>query len=1125
MLGYCKLVNIILDIISDTMLLRLSPVGTASQVGNASRAKVRFRLGAWLVDPSSNSIESVAGTRQMEPRTMDVLVALCRANGETVSTEQLLEQCWGSTINGDSPVHKNIALLRRLLGDDAGAPVFIETIRKRGYRIVAEVDFTVDDIHRVSLWDGGSPFRGLLPFDEAHAQVFYGRDEATRKLANAARAQIDNGLALLLLLGPSGSGKTSLVQAGLLPSMSRAQAGAGATLLAATTFDVADQGEQTLFTALAGAMLDLHWDEAYAFPDENAVALGRRLEGDCASVAEQLRVQLAAHRAGMRFAVFIDRFEALFNANRVGEQERVAFLATLGQLARSGVFLIVLACRNDFYPSIAKLPLLIEVKAHGGHIDLGPPSFSDIAQMIRKPAAAAQLTFGVDPVTHANLDDLLCESATASPDALPLLQYCLHELYRLRTPEGELSFEAFHELGDLEGAIGRRAEQLVVGLTDGQRAELPHIMSLVTVLSINEEQVTSQRAPWAALRSEQARQTVAALVEARLFVSDLASGSRVFGIAHEAILRRWPRMSVWIEAHRDALRARGRLAQQAARWSTDGRRADLLIPRGKLLDEAKALRDGALWSLEPDECELIRLSNRRARQFAWARLSALGIIIGLAVLNSALGLSALSAKRAAEARRTEVEGLAGYMLGDFTDKLRPLGKLDLLEGVSGKVLEYLSGSQTDALSATGFTLRAKALQVIGEVSRSRGNAVQAIDALDKANAILKLQHASNPNDIKVLNNLGVNAYWVGQLHKDRNNLAAAELAWRQYLQFADQVQRLEPDKVEWWIEQSYAHNNLGSLAITRGTPELAAPEFAASIALKERALGRTPDSKVLIAELADSYSWLGLARQSLGELRLAEDLYQKEMALVLRLRDQFPDEPMWVKRQIQALQHRAILALAVGHDDIALADYTTAKELFLRIAGQDENNHTWQVELAMLEQDFLRVKARRESASTILPQLRQVHSTLASRLQLNPKNVLWASSEAVARSRVAKAILASGDVALAKPESELAIAQLKTLYADNPANFQVRLWLVEALLIHATILRSEKNRELSTKICRHAYALIDPGTRTTMDYRILDPWANAAFCLQDDRNAIIPWKRLHQIGYRDSIFRQLNVPQ
>ncbi|MFM9437994.1 eukaryotic-like serine/threonine-protein kinase [Janthinobacterium sp. CG_23.3] len=1105
------------------MLRRLSPVGTASQVGNAFRAKARFRLGAWLVDPSSNSIESAIGTRQMEPRTMDVLVALCRANGETVSTEQLLEQCWGSTIHGDSPVHKNIAQLRRLLGDDAAAPIFIETIRKRGYRTVAELDFTVDDIHRVSHWDGGSPFRGLLPFDEAHAPVFYGRDEATRKLAIAAQAQIDSGLALLLLLGPSGSGKTSLVQAGLFPAFSRAQA--GAALLATTTFDVADQGEQTLFTALAGAMLDLQWDEACAFPDENAVALGKRLEHDCASVGEQLHATLAPQRPGMRFGIFIDRFEALFNASRVGEQERIAFLATLAHLARSSACLIVLACRNDFYPSIAKLPLLIEVKAHAGHVDLAPPSFSDIAQMIRKPAAAAQLSFGVDPVTHANLDDILCESATASPDALPLLQYCLHELYRLRTPEGELSFDAFYELGDLEGAIGRRAEQLVVGLTEGQRAELPHIMSLVTVLSIDKEQISSQRALWSALRSEAARQTVAALVEARLFVSDLAGGTQVFGIAHEAILRRWPRMKEWIAAHRDALRARGRLAQQAARWSADGRRVDLLIPRGKLLDEAKALRDAALWSLEPAESELIRLSNRRARQFAWARLSALAMIIVLAVLNSALALSALSARRAAEARRTEVEGLADYMLGDFADKLRPLGKLDLLEGISGKALEYLRGSQTDALSQTGLTLRAKAFQVIGEVSRSRGNAVQAIDALDKASAILKRQHTLNPNDIHVLNNLGVNAYWVGQLHKDHNNLQAAALAWQQYLQFANQLHALEPDKVDWWIEQSYAHNNLGSLAIARGTPEFAAPEFAASIALKEGALSRTPESKVLIAELADSYSWLGLARQSLGELKSAENLYQKEMELVLRLRAQFPDESMWVKRQVQALQHRATMALALGHDDTALADHTAAKALFLRIAREDEKNHAWQVELANIEQDILRVKARREPPSAILPRLRQVHSTLAASLKLNPQNVLWASSEAVARYQLAKAVLASGNAALARRESESATAQLKTLYANNPANFKVRLLLVESLLVYATILRSEKNQGLSAKICRHAYALIDPGTKATMDFQILDPWGRATLCLQEGHSSNIPWKRLHQIGYRDSIYRQLNFPQ
>jgi DNA-binding winged helix-turn-helix (wHTH) protein len=1094
--------------------------GHPSPLANSPQTRARFRFGTWLVAPASNSIEGEDESRQMEPRTMDVLVALCRANGAIVSTEELLEQCWGSTIHGDSPVHKNIAQLRRLLGDSANAPRFIETIRKRGYRTVAPVDLTVDEIPAVH-WEDGSPFRGLLPFDEAHAAVFYGRDEACRKLALAAQAQIDDGLALLLLLGPSGSGKTSLVQAGLFPAMSRAQAGIGATLLATTTFDIADQGEQTLFTALAGAMLDLHWDDTYGFPDENAVALGKRLELDCASVADQLLATLAPLRAGLRFALFIDRFEALFNANRVTDAERTAFLATLEQLARSGTCLIVLACRNDFYPSIATLPLLIELKSNGGHVDLAPPSFSDIAQMIRKPAAAAQLVFGVDPVTNASLDDVLCESATASPDALPLLQYCLHELYRLRTPEGELSFDAFHELGELEGAIGRRAEQVVVGLSDGHRAELAHIMSLVTVLSIDEELVTSQRAPWSALRTEQARETVAALVEARLFVSDLASGTRVFGIAHEAILRRWPRMSEWIGAHRDALRARGRLAQQVARWSAEARRADLLIPRGKLLDEAKALRDAGLWSLDPAECELIRLSNRRARQFEWARLSALGMIIVLAVLNSALALSAMAAKRAAEARRIKVEGLVGYMVGEFADKLRPLGKLELLEGVSDKSLDYLRSSQQDEQSQAGLTLRAKALQVRGEVSRDKGNATQTIDAFSEANAILLRQHEADPKNAKVLRILGDNNYYIGQAHKDHNDMPAAAAAWEQYRQFADQLHLLEPDKVEWWIEQSYAHNNLGSLALALGKPESAATEFAVSLALKQRALQRTPGDKALTAALADTYSWLAYARRSLGELQAAEQLYGQEMALIQQVREQFPSEPMWINRYARALQHRAELALALGKDDRALDDLAAAAALFAGLAQNDKNNRGWQVELANAEQEYLMVKLRTEPAPLILPQLQRIHAKLAAESATNPQNVQWLSNATVAHSRIATALLGMGDLERAKGEIETVIAQFRLLHARSPANLQLRLSLAESLLLYAKIQKKRKDDAHSIIACKEAYAVIQPSTTSTRDFLILDPWSRSTLCLQQSVIDNIPWQRLAQIGYRDSLYRKL----
>jgi len=1091
--------------------------------------KQAFQFGGWLVDPSSNSIENADGVRQMEPRTMDVLVALCEARGAVLSAEQLLERCWGSTLFGDSPVHKNIAHVRRLLGDSARTPAYIETIRMRGYRTLAPLDFNARRANDVKTWHGGSPFRGLLAFDALHADVFFGRDEMVRNLHDAVAEQVRSGFALTMVLGPSGTGKTSLIQAGLLPALERTRGADQVGVLAATTFALLDQGEQTLFTALAGALLDLQWGEHLAFAGDNAISLGLRLEHDCASVARALAAQLAAHAPGrpqMRFGVFLDGFEALFNAGRIVESERLAFLATLDVLARSRTTLLIVACRNDFYPSIARYPVLTESRRHGGHFDLGAPNFSDIAQIIRRPAAAARLTFGVDPATQARLDDILCESAAASPDALPLLQYCLHELYRLRTPEGELSFAAFHQLGDLEGAIGQRAEQVVLGLTEAQRATLPHLMSLVTVLSLDGETVTSQRAPWSALRDDAAHQALTALIEARLFISDLAGATPVFGIAHDAILRRWPRMTEWIAAHRNALRTRGRLAQQAARWREEGRPADLLLPQGKLLGEATDVLHAGVLALTEAERELIRASQQRARQRERLRWLALSLIVMLAVLASILGVTAMTAKRAAEERRNEAESLMHFMLGDFADKLRPLGRLDFLESVSGKALQYLRGTRDQELSPTALTLRAKGLQVIGEVSRSRGDSARAIDSLTQANAILMIQHRQAPHDIEVLKTLGANAYWVGQLHKDQNQLAAAEAAWRDYQRYADLLHQRAPDNPEWWVEQSYAHNNLGNLAFTRGQPAQAVPEFVQSIALKRRALDRSPASHTLVAELASSYSWLASAREALGELEAARQLYAQEMALMLQQRGRFPGDSMWTHRHVLALQHRAMLAVAMGRDADALRDYDEGRRLFRQILAQDSNNRVWQVEQANLELQRLRLLARTTAPRALLAEQAALHRDLHAMLALDPRNSGWLRSEAVARTRLAALQLAAGDVAPARDHAHAAVASLQALYGRNPNSLHTRLALVESLLLAASIGPAGAPATATAAVtpvrahCAAARDVLGGDMETTMNHQLLDPWVRANICLQNTAAINSGVRRLQHINYRDHSYMQ-----
>jgi len=1082
------------------------------------RTSTLFRFGDWLVDPVANVVEAEGEKRQMEPRTMAVLVALCDARGGLLSSDELLTRCWGSTLSGDSPLHKNIAQLRRILGDQASAPRYIETVRMRGYRTVAPLDFGSAGIAPDKSWHGGSPFRGLLAFDANHAAVFFGRDDAIRQLVDASAAQVASGLALLLVLGPSGSGKTSVVQAGLLPTLASAPSAAPLGLLASTTFDLFDQGEQTLFTALAGALLDLQWEDQWAFSGADAVSLGARLETDAAGVGAELAGMLVDVRPRVRFGLFIDRFEALFNAARVDEAARAAFLHTLDQLARSGALLVVIACRNDFYPSIAQYPLLTENKRHGGHVDLDPPGFADIAQMIRRPAAAAKLSFGTDPATGARLDDVLCASAAGRPDALPLLQYCLQELYRMRTPEGELSLAAFHELGDLEGAIGQRAEQVVLALGDAPRAALDHIMSLVIILSNDGVSVSSRRVPWSALRDDAAREAVTKLIDARLFVSDLVGGAPVFGIAHDAILRRWPRMTGWIAAHRISLGARSRLAQHTARWADEGRRPDLLLPGGKPLDEARALEQAGAWSLSADECDLIQSSHRRVRQRARGRMVALVLMVTLALLAVGLGITAQLAKRAEQQRRAEAESLMDFMLGDFADKLRPLGRLDLLESVSGKALEYLSGSDGADLSAAALTLRAKGLQTISEVSRARGDPRQALDALQRAHVILMRQLDRNSGDVQVLKNLGANAFWLTQIYLDQNNWQAAETSARDYLRYANQMHNAEPDNPEWWVEQSYANNNLGSLAQTRGQPAIAARYFAASIALKQRALTHTPAaSSSVAAELADSYSWLASARESLGELAAAEKLYAQEMQLVQELRKRFPSDSMWIYREVRALHHRAQIGVALGLDARALGDYTAAGRLFAPIVEQDKKNRAWQVELAALEQDRLRILARHADPVEMLPALTAVHGTFQELTRVDPRNAAWSQREALARLRLGVAMPAGGHVQ--ERQIAAALATLQALHTDNPAELSTRLSLVESLLWRARIQQTAHD-DAYLLSCRKAHVIMSSIAKDTTNYKILDPWVRINLCLRNLVAAESAIKNLHVMEYRDTQYLQ-----
>ena len=99
----------------------------------------QFRLNQWQVRPALNRISGPEGDNQIEPRVMRVLLVLAERPGEVVTRLRLLDEVWGDTVVGEEILTRAVSELRRVFGDSAREPCYIETIRHHGYRLIAEV--------------------------------------------------------------------------------------------------------------------------------------------------------------------------------------------------------------------------------------------------------------------------------------------------------------------------------------------------------------------------------------------------------------------------------------------------------------------------------------------------------------------------------------------------------------------------------------------------------------------------------------------------------------------------------------------------------------------------------------------------------------------------------------------------------------------------------------------------------------------------------------------------------------------------------------------------------------------------------------------------------------------------
>ena len=480
------------------------------------------------------------------------------------------------------------------------------------------------------------PYRGLEAFDEEHADLFFGREAAVQRLLEQLKS-----CRFVAVIAPSGSGKSSLVRAGLLPALrQKAMTGIPDWVVCKLT-----PGPAPL-NALGTELLQL--------PERGGLQRTvARMARDSRALHQSVALALARHAPSSRLVCVVDQFEEIFTQCS-DEDQRSQFVANLLYAASAplGQTVVVLTMRADFYSHCAAYPdLAAQLAAH--QYLLGPLDRAGTRQAISAPAERLGLSF------EPGLVDTIAEEVAGEPGALPLLEHALLEVWARR--QGHLlTLEGYRASGGVQGALAQRADSIFLSLAPREQEVAREVLLRLTEPGETTED-TRRRATMdelvaSASERDLTRRVVLALADGRLLTTSGGGehGGAWVEVAHEALIRGWPRLRQWVDEDRAALRVRRRLTEAAREWERLAR-DDGALYRAGVLAEALELRDRKQTGLNVLEHEFLNagvaLQNheRRARDRG-RRLAVLALCGGLVLALFLGGLAALQWQRAESER-------------------------------------------------------------------------------------------------------------------------------------------------------------------------------------------------------------------------------------------------------------------------------------------------------------------------------------------------------------------------------------------------------------------------------------------------------------------------------------------
>ena len=472
-----------------------------------------------------------------------------------------------------------------------------------------------------------------------------------------------------------------------------------------------------------------------------------------------------------------------------------------------------------------------------------------------------------------------------------------------------------------------------------------------------------------------------------------------------------------------------------------------------------------------------RETIQRHRRLAWLTAASLA---GMAV-TSGLALTAIQARDSARDQRREAEGLVAFMLGDLKDKLEPIGKLDALDGVGTKVLEYYRGQNTSELSDAGLMQRSQALSLSAQVAYLHGNFESAQKLYREAMQGTAEAIRRSPGDPQRLFDHAQNVFYFGAMAAERGELRQAESAFRNYDALAKQMTSLQPDSLRWKMEGQYAHTNLGVILLRQRRFDNASRQFSAALTTIQAVAAVEPSNVEYQKSLAESLAWLADAELARGDLRGSIASRQRQISVLKALAASGSDVE-YQQKLIPAYQSLGWLFAVAGQQAQAEEYLQSAVTTAERLLPAEPNNSKW-VDFAArshlaLAQHQISIGSTAKASSHLAK-----GCSYAASLRRPGEATAWRMARWACIDRQAQIALAEGQADRAAGLAEQSVALAKGTKSGDP--IADRALVAKSLTLAGDAYRSLNQPARARQAWSQAIQLMPTGNRHPGERAIL----------------------------------------